>query len=446
MPKVQLPINEVSSSSSHEESSKPEVTKHLPPPTVTTNAPNPESFKGFLLAAYKSIANTARAHKITRLMLVTYLLILVVAPPIIIMMAFLTFPTQTASFFNFKVQSQKSITQNSNSQVLGESTSNTNQGNVLGSYIAAVLEPQAVATVQTLRVVNPQVVSDVVLPNEVNNTSAPAQSNTPPGSPGSNGATGSPGQTGTDGAKGDTGLTGPQGSAGATGATGSVGTLSTGSGLSGSLSSGNLVLNLDTSAPTFTTPTFTTVNGLTITSNGTNTLNIAAGKTLGINNTITFSGTDSTTFTLPGSSDTLVGLATSGTLTNKTIAAGNNTITGLTNSNLSGSAGITNVNLANSSITFGGNSGSGTISLGGTLTILGAGINNAVYSGGTIMITGTEADTLQSVYNRGNTLPTTTGSVANTIDEATINVGNIASTAQQNFSTLNIRNGGTGYL
>ena len=38
------------------------------------------------------------------------------------------------------------------------------------------------------------------------------------------------------------------------------------------------------------------------------------------------------------------------TLTNKTIAAGSNTITGLTNANLSGAAGITNANLQNSSI------------------------------------------------------------------------------------------------
>jgi hypothetical protein len=52
------------------------------------------------------------------------------------------------------------------------------------------------------------------------------------------------------------------------------------------------------------------------------------------------------------------------TLTNKTIAAGSNTITGLTNSNLSGSAGITNVNLANSTITIAGNS----TALGGSVT------------------------------------------------------------------------------
>src|SRR6185369_2377272 len=42
-----------------------------------------------------------------------------------------------------------------------------------------------------------------------------------------------------------------------------------------------------------------TINGLTITNNGTNTLNIAAGKTLAVNNSLTFNGTDATTFTFP---------------------------------------------------------------------------------------------------------------------------------------------------
>jgi len=51
-------------------------------------------------------------------------------------------------------------------------------------------------------------------------------------------------------------------------------------------------------------------------------------------------------------------------LTNKTIVAGSNSITGLTNTNLSGSAGITNANLANSAITIATNS----TSLGGTVT------------------------------------------------------------------------------
>lgn len=43
-------------------------------------------------------------------------------------------------------------------------------------------------------------------------------------------------------------------------------------------------------------------------------------------------------------------------------------------------------------------------------------------------------------------LGTSTGAVANTLNQATIAVGNIASTATNNFSTLNITNGGTGFL
>jgi hypothetical protein len=72
---------------------------------------------------------------------------------------------------------------------------------------------------------------------------------------------------------------------------------------------------------------------------------------------------------------TLVGLTESQTLTNKTIAAGSNTITGLTNSNLSGSAGITNANLANSTI-------SG-VALGGNLFSLtiGSGLSGTTYNG-----------------------------------------------------------------
>ena len=72
------------------------------------------------------------------------------------------------------------------------------------------------------------------------------------------------------------------------------------------------------------------------------------------------------TLTLPTSTDTLVGRATTDTLTNKTIAAGSNTISGLTNSNLSGTAGITNANLANSSVTV----GSTAIALGASSTTL----------------------------------------------------------------------------
>lgn len=63
------------------------------------------------------------------------------------------------------------------------------------------------------------------------------------------------------------------------------------------------------------------VNGLSVTNNGGNTLNIAANKTLTISNTLGLIGTDGTTFTLPGASDTLVGLAVTQTLTNKTLTS-----------------------------------------------------------------------------------------------------------------------------
>ena len=44
--------------------------------------------------------------------------------------------------------------------------------------------------------------------------------------------------------------------------------------------------------------TLSTINGLTITANGTNTLNIAAGKTLICNNNITFTATDGSTLAI----------------------------------------------------------------------------------------------------------------------------------------------------
>jgi hypothetical protein len=59
-----------------------------------------------------------------------------------------------------------------------------------------------------------------------------------------------------------------------------------------------------------------------------------------------FTPDGSHTLTAPAVTDTLTANAATQTLTNKTIAAGSNTISGLTNSNLSGSAAITNANLA----------------------------------------------------------------------------------------------------
>jgi len=77
------------------------------------------------------------------------------------------------------------------------------------------------------------------------------------------------------------------------------------------------------------------------------------------------------TVTLPvlTDGDTFVFNAHAQTLTNKTIVAGDNTLSGVVNANLSGSAAISNANLAASSITMAAESGSNdAISLGETFT------------------------------------------------------------------------------
>ena len=108
---------------------------------------------------------------------------------------------------------------------------------------------------------------------------------------------------------------------------------------------GDIVGTTDTQTltnKTFTSPIINTaiIGSVGITFNGS-----TSGTTI-----LKASATASGTLTLPAATDTLVGKNTTDTLTNKSIAAGSNTITGLTNTNLSGSAGISNANLANSTI------------------------------------------------------------------------------------------------
>jgi len=135
---------------------------------------------------------------------------------------------------------------------------------------------------------------------------------------------------------------------------------------------------------TLSLPSAVTVPGsLTVTGNFTvnGTQSVIDSTTIEVTNSFTFEGTTSDdhetvltvenptadrTVTIPNATGTIVLKDSTDTLTNKTIAAGSNTISGLVNANLSGSAGIVNANLANSTVTIGDDA----ISLGGTQTTI----------------------------------------------------------------------------
>ncbi|HWZ65932.1 MAG TPA: hypothetical protein VNX65_04030 [Patescibacteria group bacterium] len=186
---------------------------------------------------------------------------------------------------------------------------------------------------------------------------------------------------------------------------------------------------------TSTTPSFTTINGLTITNNGTNTLNIAAGKALTISNSLTFTGTDSTSFAFPTTSDDIVGRTVTQTLTNKTITAASNTITGLTNTNLSGAAGITNANLANSSVTINSTSpltGGGLVVLGASLSLA---CSTCVVTGGALF-TAAATSGANSSISQGGTLTLAAGSNILTTNNAAGTI-TVATSATPSFTTVN---------
>ena len=98
--------------------------------------------------------------------------------------------------------------------------------------------------------------------------------------------------------------------------------------------------------------------------------------------------------TINVASNTIVGVITdtsTDTLTNKTIVEDNISITGLTNSNLSGSAGITNANLQHSSITIGDEgSNNRTISLGDSLDFIGDSVIGTAINNDRVQITFTQ--------------------------------------------------------
>lgn len=186
--------------------------------------------------------------------------------------------------------------------------------------------------------------------------------------------------------------------------------------------SGTIVGTTDTQTLTNKTLTSPIINGVSFSSSGIT----LTGSTSGTTN-LQASAVASGVLTLPAATTTLVGRNTTDTLTNKTIAAGSNTITGLTNTNLSGSAGITNANLANSTI-------SG-VALGSTLNALTFGsylTSTGTYNGSTartVSVAGTSVNTTNTLVARNDNGDFTAGTInASTFNATTSDAFRISGT------------------
>lgn len=193
---------------------------------------------------------------------------------------------------------------------------------------------------------------------------------------------------------------------------------------------------------------FSTINGLTISPNSSG-FTLSGGttaKSLTIGNSLTLNGTDGTTFTLPSASDTIVGLSSSQTLANKTISASSNTISNLTNANLSGNAGISNTNLANPSITISsgnGLSGGSTVALGGSVTLANTGVTSLTGTSNQVNISGSTGSILLSLpQNIGLTSTPTFGSLtlSSTSNQITFGTNGILSWSPSTTATLTLPN------
>lgn len=158
-------------------------------------------------------------------------------------------------------------------------------------------------------------------------------------------------------------------------------------------------------SPTFITPTLgaataTTINKITLTQPAASaTITVANTKALTVSNTLTFTGTDGTSFAFPSTSDTVVSLGATQTLTNKSLTAP--AITGGTALALTGlgvrsvGTGAFDLFLANSenltaarTLVFTVNNAFRTINLSGNLTIA---ADFITAGGNSITLTGTGA-------------------------------------------------------